>query len=77
MLSIENILETNRMIQDNKLDVRTITMGISLLGCISEDGERMCTRIYDHITKEAECLVKTGEDLVPPTYPIMCPSLVP
>ena len=63
MLSIENILETNRMIQDNKLDVRTITMGISLLGCISEDGDRMCTRIYDHITKEAEYLVKTGEDL--------------
>ena len=63
MLSIENILETNRMIQDNKLDVRTITMGISLLGCISEDGERMCTRIDDHITKEAEYLVKTGEDL--------------
>ena len=63
MLSIENILETNRMIQDNKLDVRTITMGISLLRCISEDGDRMCTRIYDHITKEAEYLVKTGEDL--------------
>ena len=63
MLSIENILETNRMIQNNKLDVRTITMGISLLGCISEDGDRMCTRIYDHITKEAEYLVKTGEDL--------------
>ncbi len=63
MLSIENILETNRMIQDNKLDVRTITMGISLLGCISEDGDRMCTRIYNHITKEAEYLVKTGEDL--------------
>lgn len=63
MLSIENILETNRMIQDNKLDVRTITMGISLLGCISEDGDRICTRIYDHITKEAEYLVKTGEDL--------------
>ncbi len=63
MLSIENILETNRMIQNNKLDVRTITMGISLLGCISEDGNRMCTRIYDHITKEAEYLVKTGEDL--------------
>ena len=63
MLSIENIIETNRMIQDNKLDVRTITMGISLLGCISEDGDRICTRIYDHITKEAEYLVKTGEDL--------------
>ena len=63
MLSIENILETNRMIQNNKLDVRTITMGISLLGCISEDGDRMCTRIYDHVTKEAEYLVKTGEDL--------------
>ena len=63
MLSIENILETNRMIQDNKLDVRTITMETSLLGCVSEDGDRMCTRIYDHITKEAEYLVKTGEDL--------------
>lgn len=63
MLSIENILETNQMIQNNKLDVRTITMGISLLGCASEDGDKLCTRIYDHITKEAEYLVRTGEEL--------------
>lgn len=63
MLDIENILETNRMIQDNKLDVRTITMGISLLGCSAVDGRSLCTRIYDHITKEAEHLVSTGEQL--------------
>lgn len=61
MLSIENILETNQMIHDNKLDVRTITMGISLLGCTAVDGNTLCDRIYDHITKEAEHLVATGE----------------
>ncbi|KAF1683371.1 PFL family protein [Veillonella sp. R32] len=61
MLSIENIIETNQMIRDNKLDVRTITMGISLLGCAASDGKTLCTRIYDHITKEAEHLVATGE----------------
>lgn len=61
MLSIENIIETNQMIRDNKLDVRTITMGISLLGCTASDGKTLCTRIYDHITKEAEHLVATGE----------------
>lgn len=61
MLSIENILETNQMIHDNKLDVRTITMGISLLGCTAVDGNTLCDRIYDHITQEAENLVATGE----------------
>ena len=61
MLSIENIMETNSMIHDNKLDVRTITMGISLLGCTATDGRTLCDRIYDHITKEAEHLVSTGE----------------
>ena len=39
MLSIDNILETNQMIHDNKLDVRTITMGISLLECASSSGK--------------------------------------
>lgn len=63
MLSIENILETNRMISDNKLDVRTITMGISLLECASSDGKVLCQRIYDRITKEAEHLVSVGQDL--------------
>ena len=63
MLSIENILETNRMIKDNKLDVRTITMGISLLECTHSDGKVLADRIYDRITSEAENLVKTGEDI--------------
>ena len=63
MLSIDNILETNQMIHDNKLDVRTITMGISLLECASSSGKELCDRIYDRITKEAEHLVKTGEDI--------------
>ena len=57
MLSIDNILETNQMIHDNKLDVRTITMGISLLECASSSGKELCDRIYDRITKEAEHLV--------------------
>ena len=53
MLSIENILETNRMIQDNKLDVRTITMGISLLGCISEDGG-VCAHVFMTILRRKQ-----------------------
>ena len=44
------------MIHDNKLDVRTITMGISLLECASRSGKELCDRIYDRITKEAEHL---------------------
>lgn len=63
MLTVDNILETNSMIRNNKLDVRTITMGISLLGCTSSSGNKLCERIYDHITKEAQDLVKTGEDI--------------
>ena len=59
MLSIDNILETNQMIHDNKLDVRTITMGISLLECASSSGKELC----DRISKEAEHLVSTGEDI--------------
>ncbi len=53
MLSIDNILETNQMIHDNKLDVRTITMGISLLECASSSGKELCDRIYDRITKRS------------------------
>ena len=53
MLSIDNILETNQMIHDNKLDVRTITMGISLLECASSSGKELCDRISVRITKEA------------------------
>ena len=58
MLSIDNILETNQMIHDNKLDVRTITMGISLLECASSSGKELCDRIYDRITKAAQRVVR-------------------
>ena len=50
MLSIDNILETNQMIHDNKLDVSTITMVISLLECESSSGKDLSDRIYDRIT---------------------------
>jgi uncharacterized protein (UPF0210 family) len=55
------ILETIRMIEEEKLDIRTITMGISLLDCIDSDGEKARAKIYDKITRLAENLVKTGE----------------
>ncbi|MDF2911819.1 MAG: hypothetical protein K0Q56_2701, partial [Sporolactobacillus laevolacticus] len=55
------ILETIRMIEEEKLDIRTITMGISLLDCIDSDGEKARGKIYDKVTRLAENLVKTGE----------------
>ena len=61
MLSLSNIFETINMIDKQHLDIRTITMGISLLDCISEDPKRCCDKIYDKITRKAEHLVKTGE----------------
>lgn len=51
------------MIEEEKLDVRTITMGISLLDCIDSDGEKARTKIYDKITKSAENLVKVGREI--------------
>ena len=63
MLDIEQILETERMFDENKLDVRTITMGISLLGCVSDDEKTLCSRIYDTICTKAEHLVKVGNDI--------------
>ena len=57
------ILETLKMIGDQHLDIRTITMGISLLDCADSDMKRSLVRIYDKITKAAENLVKTGEDI--------------
>ena len=49
------------MIQKNNLDVRTITLGISLLDCCSSDGKTFCNNIYDKITRYGEHLVETGE----------------
>ena len=61
MLTIHDVLETNQMIQKNNLDVRTITMGISLLDCCASDGKTLCNNIYDKITRYGEHLVETGE----------------
>ena len=63
MLDTNDILETIQMITDENLDVRTVTMGISLLDCASADINTLCTRIYDKITKKAERLVRTGEEI--------------
>ena len=63
MLNTSDILETIRMIQDECLDIRTITMGISLLDCCSEDMNRVCGRVYDKITRKAERLVAVGQQI--------------
>ncbi len=63
MLNTSDILETIRMIQDECLDIRTITMGISLLDCCSDNLDTVCTRVYDKITRLAEHLVRTGEKI--------------
>lgn len=63
MLDIEDILATERMFDQNKLDVRTITMGISLLGCAADDEKVLCTKIYDTICKKAEHLTKVSHDI--------------
>ena len=62
-LNIEDILSTERMFDQNKLDVRTITMGISLLGCVSDDEKTLCTKIYDTICKKAELLTSVSHDI--------------
>ena len=58
-----DILETIRMIQDECLDIRTTTMGISLLDCIDSDIHKACDKVYDKITRRAEKLVSTGETI--------------
>ena len=63
MINSNDILETIRMITQEHLDVRTITMGISLLDCASSDVKSACDRIYDKICRKAEKLVETGNDI--------------
>ena len=60
MITTSEILQTLQMIDHQKLDVRTITMGISLLSCVSDDESALCVRVYDRITRQAENLVKVG-----------------
>ena len=63
MINTADILETIGMIREENLDIRTITMGISLFDCVSDDEDRLCQKIYDKITKKAGNLVKTGEEI--------------
>jgi len=63
MITRNEILETNRMIDDMNLDVRTITMGISLLDCADADIEKFNEKIYNKITTYAKDLVKVGDEL--------------
>ena len=57
------IAETRGMVEEQNLDIRTITMGVSLMGCGDENLDHMCTKIYDHVTHTAEHLVETAENL--------------
>ena len=63
MINTTEILETIQMITEEHLDIRTITMGISLLDCCDPDIDRACEKIYRKITQKAKNLVKTGEDI--------------
>ena len=63
MLNIQDVLETVRMIREENLDIRTVTMGISLFDCISDDPERLKVKIYDKITSSAKRLVSVAEEL--------------
>ena len=63
MINQFEVLETKKMLDEENLDIRTITMGISLLDCIDSDINKTCDNIYDKITRTAKDLVKTGEDI--------------
>jgi len=63
MLNTKDILETIRMIEDENLDIRTITMGLSLLDCADSDIDRSCEKIYEKITRKAHELVPVGEEI--------------
>ncbi|MGN1457899.1 MAG: PFL family protein [Acutalibacteraceae bacterium] len=63
MINSHDILETINMIDNENLDVRTITMGISLLDCIDDNIDKACDKVYDKICRYAKDLVKTGEDI--------------
>lgn len=63
MINTADILETISMIREENLDIRTITMGISLFDCVSDDEKRLCNKVYDKITRSARDLVSTGEEI--------------
>ncbi|MGN0519734.1 MAG: PFL family protein [Candidatus Fimenecus sp.] len=63
MINTHDILETINMIREENLDIRTITMGISLLNCADSDISRSCDKVYDKICRQAQHLVETGENI--------------
>ena len=63
MINLFEVTETNKMIEQENLDVRTITIGISLLDCMDHDIDVLCQNIYKKITSIAKDLVKTGEEI--------------
>ncbi|KXB60858.1 PFL family protein [Lachnoanaerobaculum saburreum] len=63
MFDMFEVIETNNMIDKDLLDVRTITIGISLLDCIDTDLNKLCDNIYNKITNVAKNLVKVGDDI--------------
>ena len=63
MIQSDQIFETLHMIDEEKLDVRTITMGISLFNCVCDDSRRLAARVYSRIVRQAENLVKVGEEI--------------
>ncbi len=63
MINTQDILETINMIREENLDIRTITMGISLWDCVSDDIDRLCDKVYDKITRRAQNLVAVGADI--------------
>lgn len=63
MYDVKDIMETISMIRDNNLDIRTTTMGISLIECADTDIDKSCTKVYDKICRLAGDLVSVGEDI--------------
>ena len=63
MITSKEVLETNQMIEEENLDVRTITLGISLLDCIDSDINKLNDNIYRKITTAAKDLVKVGDEI--------------
>ena len=63
MINLREVSETNEMISKENLDVRTITMGISLLDCVDSDLNKVKENIYNKITTKAKDLVKVGKEI--------------
>ena len=63
MINTADILETIHMIREENLDIRTVTMGISLYDCVSDDIDRLCANVYDKIMSSAKNLVSCCEGI--------------